>query len=135
MSCAPFQVLRSQQRKPLFPSVRTCRALRDHETHPECCCRAYPNRGFYVVGACGHAHAWDLHRADADAQAERLLRLASSSSSTSVEVAKPEEPASAGAFVALGAGGQGTFVGMDLAPGPDLCFVDGVQVHRPEDPS
>lgn len=72
MSCAPFRVERAQVHLPEFPAVKRCQALREHETHPDCVCRAYPARGYYVFGACGHAHGWDFKREDADAQCERL---------------------------------------------------------------
>ena len=70
--CALLCVDSSIVLKPLFPTVKACQALRSHETHPECCCRAYPGRGFYVLGTCGHAHAWALQRADAEGHAARL---------------------------------------------------------------
>lgn len=69
--CRPFRVERSKLRLPRFPSRKVCLALGDSE-HPDCCCRSYPGRGAYVVGACGHAHGWDLDLKDARAQAARL---------------------------------------------------------------
>jgi hypothetical protein len=65
-------VARSQERLPRFPSRKACFDLRAVFGDTECVCRIYPARGFYVVGACGHAHGWDLARGDAEAQAKRL---------------------------------------------------------------
>lgn len=70
--CGPFQVVRSQTRKPQFPTLAACREHKAIETVPDCCCRAYPNRGFYLIGKCGHAHCWALRREDADEMAGRL---------------------------------------------------------------
>ena len=72
MSCAPFRIERSMMRLPSFPSEGECQALRGDAEHPDCCCRAYPGRGFYVVGHCGHAHGYALLEPDAMAYCTRL---------------------------------------------------------------
>jgi hypothetical protein len=75
MNCAPFRVERSRIRLPLFPSRKACAAVRLLFGEADCVCRAYPGEGFYVIGACGHAHGWDMDRTEAIAQARRLATL------------------------------------------------------------
>lgn len=74
MTCAPFTVVRARAAELAFPAREDCVALRRTEAE-DCVCRMYPGAGFYVVGTCGHAHGWNLRRADAGAQAKRLALM------------------------------------------------------------